>query len=118
MLANAGALLAFISSYLLHYGASSSMVGIVSALASFLVIFLSPIFAKWNEQSEAINTVKQIKLISILGTISAIILYFTNNIWIILGTYTIISIIMSLYIGLLNTLSGELSNVVLRRILG
>lgn len=106
---NAGALLAFISSYLLHYGASSSMVGIVSALASFLVIFLSPIFAKWNEQSEAINTVKQIKLISILGTISAIILYFTNNIWIILGTYTIISIIMSLYIGLLNTLSGELS---------
>ena len=80
----AGALMAFIASYLVHFGATSWMIGMVSALASFLVIFLSPIFARWNETSDAVNSVKQVNLVSIIGIISAIILYFTQSLWLIL----------------------------------
>lgn len=105
----AGALMAFIASYLVHFGATSWMIGMVSALASFLVIFLSPIFARWNETSDAVNSVKQVKLVSIIGIISAIILYFTQSLWLILVCYTMIAIIMSLIISLLNTLTGELT---------
>ncbi len=86
------------------------MVGIISALGSFLVVFLAPALARWNIYSDSINTIKQIKLFSILGIVSSIVLYFTQTLWMIYFCFMIIIIIFNLFIGLLNTLSGELTN--------
>lgn len=105
-----GALLSFISGYLLYFNGKNTQVGIVSAISAIFVMLFSPLLAKWNERSQTVNTVHLIQGLSMLGFVITFIMYWTNNLSYILILYFLVMIIPNLLISQVNTLSGELTN--------